>query len=170
MELLSLNTSDFSGGVRESTEKCLQKWNLLAFREDVKEASPLLLVYQANPKEISAHWYDIVADVALFIQAELEAALRRNLSLVFISTGALERQVVREIRENTYCCKKIIIEAQDGGDGFAELKRYYLGGHNVGEQNADVERKINLDDLSLSDYVFKEHPDLKEIISKPGRQ
>lgn len=160
MELLSVQISDFDEKIRNSIEICATKWNLKMFRESNISTAPLVLAYQSTSLEVEKNWLQVVSDVALSIQANLQLELaRRNMTMMFVSSGRLSVAILKEIRENTYCCKKIVIESQQNCE--EAVRSYYLSGH-ISPNAASVEvssdgnlEKIILDKYSLINKIFE---------------
>lgn len=161
MELLKVTNESFHN---EEISEYLGKWNLLAFREGKVEPSPITLVYSAPADEVLSKWSSLVDDVALHIQANLDKKERRNLSLIFI-TSALPQISVREIRDNTYCCKKVVLEAS-GTNALQELNRYYLGDHSKSHDSLNGTHVRGPFDQPLSTYIIDKHPEIKQIMSQ----
>lgn len=160
MELLKVDNDSF-GNLKIA--ECLNKWNLLAFREGEAETSPIILAYSGAADDVLSHWTQVAHDIALHVQAELPVHNRRNLSLAFI-TSSLPREAIREIRDDTYCCKKIVLEATVA-NALQELERYYLGNHNNSSFKVDDEKIDELISRPLSSYIFEKHPEVKKLMS-----
>jgi len=167
MELSKLDVAEVLLRGTSIAQNCLDKWSLLLYRESDSPNSPLLLAYPSTPEAILTHWRSVVADVALYVQAELRSELRRNLSLFFLAQGAVDRKVVKAIREDTYCCKKIVIEAASP-DVLFELRRYYLVGRIESLDKADTTNDMVGGEI-LSDFIYKEFPEVKPIMAKVSR-
>ena len=160
MELSKINNEEFNN---PRIVECLSKWNLLAFREGNVDPSPIVLVYSGPASDVLKHWTQVVHDIALNFQAELPKQRRRNLCLAFI-TSALPREAVREIRDDTYCCKKIVLEAT-GANALHELDRYYLGNHKKTSATNDLNSQNRALSQPLSLYIYEKHPEVKSIMS-----
>lgn len=137
MQLLKFDPSKLPEQSRDSAIACLQRWELEAFHEEGFDSAPSLLVYQSTPDIVEKVWLRLVSDIAISIQAELESEFaRRNLAIIFISRGRLPTSALKAIRENTYCCKKIVIESQK--DYKDILNAYYLNTYSTNTQQEQV--------------------------------
>lgn len=137
MQLLKFDPNKLAERSRVSVNACLQRWGLEAFYEEESDSAPLLLVYQSTPDIVEDIWLKLVSDVAISVQAQLGVEFaRRNLALVFISRGRLPTTVMKAIRDNTYCCKKIVIESQK--DYKEVLNAYYLNAYVMDAQQERV--------------------------------
>jgi hypothetical protein len=137
MQLLKFDPSKLAERGRVSVTACLQRWDLKAYHEEGSDSAPLLLVYESTPDVVENIWLKLVSDIALSIQAELGSEFaRRNLALVLISRGRLPRSVLKAIRDNTYCCKKIVIESKK--DYKEVLDAYYLNAYTIDPQEEQV--------------------------------
>jgi hypothetical protein len=164
MKLLEFKFSGLSDQSRTSIQFCLKKWKLDAFHEAGSESAPLLLVYQSTPDNIANAWLELVSDIAISIQAELTSEFaRRNLTLIFISRGRLPTSVLQVIRENTYCCKKVVIESQNSCDKVIDA--YYLNAYSVNTRNEELGP-----DGALEANLLKKYPILEKIIESDSRE
>jgi hypothetical protein len=114
--------------------------------------APLLLVYQSTPEIIERTWLELVGDIAISIQARLESEFaRRNLMLMFICRGRLPANTLKLIRENTYCCKKVVIESQKGCREVIDA--YYLNAYSIDGQNEEIGPDGSLETDLLAKYA-----------------
>jgi len=151
MQLSKFDPSKLPEHCRASVIACLQRWNVEAFHEEGFDSAPLLLVYQSTPDIVEETWLRLVSDIAISVQAELESEFaRRNLALIFISRGRLPTNVLKAIRENTYCCKKIVIESQK--DYNDVLNTYYLNAYTIDSQQEQVGPDGTLEKDLLTKY------------------
>lgn len=152
MKLLKFDYSRLPDENRDAIRSCLHTWELEAFNETASDKAPLLLVYQSTPDIIARTWHELVGDVAISIQARLDSEFsRRNLTLMFICRGRLPINTLKLIRENTYCCKKVVIESQNICEDV--INAYYLNAYSPSGSDKEIGPDGTLKSELTSKYV-----------------
>lgn len=144
--MIRITYNDLSFERKDEAEFVVGKYDLILFKDN----DDVIICYYSTADVIEALWSDLLAEMALYFQANLEdEILAKNLLLVFCSSDNVNIDVKKEIQSDTYCCRKIVrSNVSDVDKSIKELVLY------------NVERATTSETISLRKILEKEHPEV----------